>query len=399
MAYPSKKKSPVGCFIFLGIFILAGLVHGAVRYFSDKPIFEEAHAAYLIGDCDKAIPLYDEIIHKFRTLDFRDIKENAISESSDCSLFRVAAREGVGGLYQFTQDFPDSQLNEVAAAKASDLLHEATDDSDLSSVVGGVSCEIQSQLETAGWLTREDTLPLYLYYCSRYLVQQSKPDAAFQRVSSLMSEFPGHSLTDRVWTSMADSPVFCGILENIETLEISSEREESLPEIYLTCGANYRETGDLADAAEVYTAFLKKYPDHASAEEVSRVLAELLVANAKASGSGTIERPDSSGWAPSGVARVVIQNDSPHQLKLVFSGPDARIEILEPCPTCIDYSTIGPVYCPEEGPMETYELTPGTYEVLVEASDEGGVIPFTGTWELQGGNEFYSCFFVVTSWN
>jgi hypothetical protein len=198
---------------------------------------------------------------------------------------------------------------------------------------------------------------------------------------------------------MMDSPVFCGILENIETLEISSERQESLPEIYLSCGDNYRETGDLSGAAAVYEAFLEKYPEHDSAEEVGRVLAELLVANAKASGSGTIQRPDSSGWAPSGVARVVIQNDSPHQLKLVFSGVDARIEILEPCPTCIDYSTIGPVYCPEEGPMETYELTPGTYEVLVEAADEGGVIPFTGTWELQGGNEFYSCFFVVTSWN
>ena len=399
MAYQSPKKNSMGCFIFLAIFILVGLVHGAVRYFSDKPIYEQAHAAYLIGDCDKAIPLYDEIIHKFRTLDFREIKEKSISENSDCSLFRVAAKEGVGGLHQFTLDFPDSQLIEVAAVKASGLLHGVTDDSDLSLVVGGNSCDIQDLLEAAGWLTPEDTLPLYLYHCSRYLAQQSQPEAAFERVSLLMHDFPGHPLTEQVWASMADSPDFCGILENIETLEISAERQQSLPEIYLTCGANYQNDGDLAGAAAVYQTFLEKYPGHASTEEVSRVLAELLVANAKASGSGTIERPDSSGWAPSGVARVVIQNDSPHQLKLVFSGVDARIETLEPCPTCMDYSTIGPVYCPEEGPMETYELTPGTYEVLVEASDEGGVIPFTGTWELQGGNEFYSCFFVVTTWN
>ena len=399
MAYQSPKKNSMGCFIFLAIFILAGLVHGAVRYFSDKPIYEEAHAAYLTGDCDKAIPLYDEIIHKFRTLDFRDIKEKSISEVSDCSLFRVAAGKGLGGLYQFTRDFPGSLLSEVAPAKATALLHELTDDSDLSVALGSDSCEIQEQLENAGWLNREDTLPLYLYYCSRFLVQQSENEAAFQRISSLMREFPGHALSERVWTSMENSPVFCGILEDIETLEISSERQESLPEIYLTCGSNYQNDGDLTGAAAVYEAFLEKYPDHASAEEVSRVLAELLVANAKASGSGTIQRPDSSGWAPSGVARVVIQNDSPHQLKLVFSGPDSRIEILPACEACVDFSTISPMYCPELGPIATYELTPGTYEVLVEASDEGGVNPFTGTWELQGGNEFYSCFFVVTTMN
>ncbi len=399
MGNRSSKTSSAGCFVFLAIIILTGLVHGTVRYFTDKPIYEEAHAAYLSGDCDKAIPLYDEIIHKFRALDFRDIKEKSISEVSDCSLFRVATKKGIGGLYQFSRDFQDNPLAEIAAVKASALLHGFTDDSDLSIGLGSDSCDIQGQLEGAGWLTREDTLPLYHYYCSRLLMQQSQNDTALEHVSTLMREFPIHPLTEKIWSSLDESTAFCGILQSEDILAQNSQRADSLPEIYLACGENYMEEDDPSNALWVYGDFLANYPDHPEVAQVNQKMALLLIEDARASGSGTIERPNSSGWAPSGVARVVIQNDSPHQLKLVFSGPDTRIETLTACESCVDFSTISPMYCPELGPIATYDLTPGTYEVLVEAADEGGVIPFTGTWELQGGNEFYSCFFVVTSWN
>ena len=73
-------------------------------------------------------------------------------------------------------------------------------------------------------------------------------------------------------------------------------------------------------------------------------------------------------------------------LKIVFSGPDARIETIDSCPSCTDYSGLGPMYCPELGPIGTYDLTPGTDEVLVETINENGVSPFTGTWNLNGGN-------------
>jgi hypothetical protein len=395
----SSKSNAAGCLLFFAMIVVGGLVYSGIRFFGDNPNFKQAHAAYLAGNCSEAVPVYFDIMEKNRFVDWGELEKKSTSEKAECNRFIAAQDGGIAGLFQFAEENPDAYLATIAKSSAAEMLQGFTDESDLSIGLGSESCLMQEQLESSGWLTREDTLPLYHYYCSRLLMQQTRPEAALEHVSTLMREFPRHPLTENIWASMAESTAFCGILQSEEILAQNSQRADSLPDIYLACGKHYTEEDDVANALWVYEDFLANYPNHPDAAQVNQSLALLLIEEAKASGSGTIERPDSSGWAPSGVARVVIQNNSPHQLKLVFSGPDARIETLEPCPTCIDYSTVGPVYCPEEGPMETYELTPGTYEVLVEPSDEGGVIPFTGTWELQGGNEFYSCFFVVTTRN
>jgi hypothetical protein len=379
--------------------VVGGLVYSGIRFFGDNPKYKQAHAAYLAGNCSEASPIYTDIMHKFRFIDWGHLKEKSTSEKVECNSFAAAEESGVEGLYQYTQDNPEDYLSTVTKSYVTEMLHGFTDESDLSIALGGESCLMKQQLESAGWLTRDDSLPIYLYHCSRLMMQQTRNTAALEHVSTLMREFPNHPLTDKIWPSLVESTVFCGILQSDEILAQNSHRADSLPEIYLSCGKHYSEEGDVSNARWVYEDFLAKYPDHPMAAQVNQTLALLLIEDAKASGSGNIERPDSIGSAPEGIARVVIQNDSPHQLKLVFSGPDTRIETLAACETCVDFSTLGPMYCPELGPIATYDLTPGTYEVLVEAADEGSVIPFTGSWELQGGNEFYSCFFVVTSWN
>ena len=399
MGNQSSKTNLTGCLQFFAVILVVGLLYSGFRFFGDNPKFKQAHAAYLAGNCIDAVPIYFEIMETYRFIDWGDLKKKSTSEKVECNRFVSAQEGGFKGLFQFAEDNPEAYLSTIAKSSVAEMLHGFTDESDLSIALGGESCFMQEQLESAGWLTREDTLPLYHYYCSRLLMRQKSPEAAFEHVSTLMREFPRHSLTENIWASLEDSTAFCGILQSEEILAQNSHRADSLPEMYLACGKNYIEEDDVSNALWVYEGFVVNFPDHPDAVQVNKTLALLLIEDAKASGSGTIERPDSSGWAPSGVARVVIQNDSPHQLKLVFSGADARIETLPACTTCKDYSTIGPVFCPEEGPVATYDLTPGTYEVLVEATDEGGVIPFTGTWELQGGNEFYSCFFVVTTWN
>ena len=65
------------------------------------------------------------------------------------------------------------------------------------------------------------------------------------------------------------------------------------------------------------------------------------------------------------------------------------------CPACEDFFGVGPAECPDKGPVQSYSLKPGVYEVVVEASSDSGVIPFTGTWELISGDEYSSCFYIV----
>jgi len=92
----------------------------------------------------------------------------------------------------------------------------------------------------------------------------------------------------------------------------------------------------------------------------------------------------------------LIQNDSPEQLSIVFSGPDVRVEEVNACGECIDYVGVGPIACPEKGPVAEYVLAPGTYEVVVKSSSGANVTPFRGTWTLKKGEEYSSCFYLVS---
>lgn len=75
--------------------------------------------------------------------------------------------------------------------------------------------------------------------------------------------------------------------------------------------------------------------------------------------------------------------------------------------------------CPNKGPVKTYKLKPGGYQVLVKAissnkwnaskleveelsqaelkqsSEVANVQPFTGQWSLGTGQEYRSCFFLI----
>jgi hypothetical protein len=121
------------------------------------------------------------------------------------------------------------------------------------------------------------------------------------------------------------------------------------------------------------------------------------VSQAQALGAGEIPAPERSGSTGSEATAVIIQNDSPEPLRIVFSGPESRVEELEACDTCTNYTGVGPLYCPELGPIGTYTLAPGAYDVVVESIGDDGTTPWTGAWELVTGDEYYSCFFVVTT--
>jgi hypothetical protein len=167
--------------------------------------------------------------------------------------------------------------------------------------------------------------------------------------------------------------------------------------LLLACGQAHEDNNDPTSALELYQLLLADYPDHPLTEETTAALARASVAEAKAAGAGNIPAPQSVGGSGSGPAVVVIQNDSPEKLSIIFSGPEARIEELEPCASCTNYTGDGPEACPEQGPIGSYELPEGDYEVVVKSISDEGVTPFTGQWSLATGDEYYSCFFLVTT--
>jgi len=171
--------------------------------------------------------------------------------------------------------------------------------------------------------------------------------------------------------------------------------QDNLPELVAECGRYYSDSGSYADAVRLYESFLLTYPNHQLSSQVEELLASASVAQARAEGAGTIDRPQQSGTTGTTSAEVIIQNASPERIRLVLTGPETLIEEIDPCTECVTYSGVGPAECPEAGPVGTYTLSPGSYQVLVESSSDTGTTPFTGTWDLAEGDQYSSCFYIV----
>ncbi|HWQ14038.1 MAG TPA: hypothetical protein VNL77_14655 [Roseiflexaceae bacterium] len=193
------------------------------------------------------------------------------------------------------------------------------------------------------------------------------------------------------------TPPLCGALDTLTEQQLIAAPGETMPPLLYACGQAHEVEQAFADAVVFYDRFLSEYPEHELAGEVQAAFARATIADARASGAGELPPPQAVGGGGSGPVTVVIQNDSPETLSLVFSGPEVRVEKLEACADCEKFTGDGPSACPEQGPVGRYVLAPGTYEVVVKAISSSGVTPFRGSWTLESGQEYSSCFYLVTS--
>jgi len=210
--------------------------------------------------------------------------------------------------------------------------------------------------------------------------------AAKRRIQSIFEETPVDELA---------SGEFCDQIDALQRKKLIPEQDSRLPTLLYQCGQNYQTTRDYSNAVKMYDKFLAAYPGHSLASAVEDALIRSVLANARASDAGTIAAPEQSGETGDDSTVVVIQNDSPRRLRIVFSGPESRIEELGPCGSCMTYSYFAPIVCPRQGPVGSYTLPPGQYDVVVETVSAGDVTPWIGAWGLSGGAEYYNCFYIT----
>lgn len=191
-------------------------------------------------------------------------------------------------------------------------------------------------------------------------------------------------------------PDICLSLDGLLERELVVDPASRMPELLMACGAVFEATEDFTGAVNYYQRFRDEYADHPLIEQATAGLARAAVAEARAAGAGELPAPQAVGSSGGDSAVIVIQNDTPERLSLIFSGPDVRVETLEACAECSNFSS-QPQGCPELGPLGRYTVAPGNYEVVVRSSSDAGVIPFRGSWSIGGGEEYYSCFFLVTA--
>lgn len=190
----------------------------------------------------------------------------------------------------------------------------------------------------------------------------------------------------------------CDALDGLEAEEFIASPADSLPALLYACGQVYEAERAFADALAAYGRFRAEYADHDLADDVETAYARAILEDADEGGAGELPSPDQG--RPGGVpdlATIVIQNDAPDILAMVFSGPDVRVEEVEACAECQKYLSPGPPACPELGPVAEYVVEPGTYDVVVRSGSGSDVTPFRGTWILEAGLIYDSCFYIVTT--
>ncbi|OLP17810.1 hypothetical protein BST81_12120 [Leptolyngbya sp. 'hensonii'] len=238
-------------------------------------------------------------------------------------------------------------------------------------------------------------------------VQQKagKPDQAIVRYTNFAASYPSSPLRGKVQQSMTElfqkgdlkklaQPGVCNKLKVLIDQKLVPDPQKNGPPFYQACGQQLEAKKQYTDAVKIYEMFLAQYPKHALEPQIKAALARSLVAEARAAGAGNIPAPGVSGYSGSGATTVVIQNETPNKLRIVFSGPQPRFEELAPCPNCVKFKGRGPSGCPNKGPVGTYTLKPGNYDVVVK-TEGGNALPFTGKWALGDGSEYNSCFFIV----
>ena len=204
------------------------------------------------------------------------------------------------------------------------------------------------------------------------------------------------SLFEQTKPSVLATTELCSKTDVLIEHDLIPDRDTYLPPYYYACGQMYEDRQDFVGSIQMYEAFQRKYPTHGLTADVAAALARAMVAEARRSGAGEIPAPQRSGSAAIGSTVVDIRNDSPERIQLVFSGPEARIEELAACGSCVKYAGVGPASCPSKGPTARYTLKPGNYDVLVKSTGNSAIIPFTGKWDLSNGIGYSSCFFVAT---
>jgi hypothetical protein len=380
--------------------LVIALIYTGVRYLIDRGAYQRAHAAYLSGDCAAAQPVYKQILGAFRLGDLGGYEALADQERMACVPYLDAEnREASGDLPGAVIAFADivtDQAGMPLSPAASQRLNALLSQQPPASLASSAVCDRPAELVELAGLPGggSETLPGLYDACGALYTQSGADENAYLMYRALLEDYPDHALASTAAGAVLQNVYACDTAADLGNDPLFSQRAGFLGDLYFTCGEQYSARQQFKDAARAYGLFLEAYPTDRRAEDVKSALARALIADARQSGAGEIALPEKVTGSGGATTTVVIQNDSPETVRLVFSGPVTRIEELPPCETCVKYYGDGPEYCPEKGPIGSYELPSGSYDVLVESSTDQGVIPFTGQWEMEGG-EYFSCFFIV----
>ena len=174
-----------------------------------------------------------------------------------------------------------------------------------------------------------------------------------------------------------------------------------MPAVSFECAVKLKDEHKLDEAQKAFDQLIEDYPTSEFAAQAKTWLIKLEIERVREQNPGALPPPVATGYTGTGSVSVTIYNDSRHQLRVLLDGPTTETYTLEACDSCTDYSgpRIGYIGACSDRPALSITLPAGSYEVVAKTTESSGVNPFYGTWNLDAGSVYESCFYIVSMFN
>ncbi|HEU5106954.1 MAG TPA: hypothetical protein VFT95_00115, partial [Micromonosporaceae bacterium] len=373
--------------------VLLVVGYTAVRFLVDLGTYDDGHAAYERADCAAAVAEYDSVINGWRLVTLGDTVRRAESEKAECLVFREAADRqqagnGPGALAayaQFVPGRPQSPLTDAARKRVTELFAGP----DLAKLATVESCDALDVMRTEKLLVAESA-PGFHAACGAAFAQAHQTTKAVTTYARLFTDYGDHQVAAETEAKVAADTAWCLELDRVRADPVLSVRGGLLSGLLATC-ATAPTTPDSV-AKKNAEELLQKYPGHPRTAEVLAALARLINKAAR-------EVPGANDIGPAQLTRsvggneavIMVYNDSDDPLQVAFSGPQPRVETIDPCPSCT-IKPPGDNICRDAATLKRIVVAAGEYDVaFTTPDDEVRTRDAFAHWSLQPGKEYFAC--------
>jgi hypothetical protein len=378
---------------------LVAVGYTVVRFLVDRSTYKDGHAAYEKAECPAAVGHFDDVITAWRLIKLGDTVSRAESEKAECLRFQEAVKRQDAGdppgaltsYATFIPDRPPSPLVEAARSRGADLFKQVSPDK-LASVD---SCNALQVLREQRILDTSLT-PKFLAACGAAYVAGGDRTKAVAIYVKLFSEFSTDPTAAATEVALQQDVGWCSYRDVLRREPILSALKDLIPGLLLNCAKNPK--ADPETAIKYTQEFFKDFSAHRLAPEALAVYAALLNKQARADGQyHDFGGEHLDGSAGGGQAVIMLYNDSPEKFRIALSGPEPRVEEIEPCAECpTEKSGSEHDICRPAATGKRIVIAPGEYDIAMDYPESrtptnGGF----GHWNLRPGKQYFGCYSVI----
>lgn len=377
--------------------VLVAVGYTVVRFVVDSGTYDDGHAAYERADCAAAIGHFDDVITSWRIVALGGTVRRAESEKAECLVFNEAASRQQAGnapgalaaYATFVPGRPASPLVDAARTRVGELFKQP----EPATLATLESCDTLPVLRDQKLLDAA-VAPTFLAACGGAYVQGGDRQKARAAYSRLFGEFSADKVAIETEAQLVKDASWCPWLSELRNDPIVVALKDLIPGLLLTCA---RAPSALPRDAILYMQdLLNKYPGHRFGPEALATLAAMINKRARSDTEAhELSKEDLVRPIGGDKAIIMVYNDSPEPLRIALSGPEPRVEEIEPCGDCPEVPAgEKPGFRRKQATSKRIVITAGQYDMAIDYAENEKTSPGYARWTLQAGKEYFGCFYI-----